>query len=272
MDMPLESLLALVEKLRERIDAHGPALRKNEWLTRYSLIDPLLRELGWDTGDPALVIPEYNVGDGSAADYALLSEGKPVMMVEAKSLGTPLQDALEQGLRYCLIKRTRYLSITDGGRWEIYYDADKTGDPGKKRLVQFDLKNGPATEACLKALTLWGLRASGHVATSLTSLTPPTPPSLNEQKWQPLSELNPQRGSRPPVEVRFPDGSDVRVKAWKWLLVEVVRWLIKNNHLTQSHCPILKTPRSKRYAVSTEAVHSDGETIYVSHPGGVIIY
>ena len=179
------------------------------------------------------------------------------MMVEAKSLGTPLQDALEQGLRYCLIKRTRYLSITDGGRWEIYYDTDKTGDPGKKRLVEFDLKDQSATEACLQALALWGLRVSGHVATSLTSLIPPTPPSLNEQKWQPLSKLNPQRGSRPPVEVRFPDGSDVRVKAWKWLLVEVARWLIKNNHLTQSHCPILKTPRSKRYAVSTESVHSD---------------
>ena len=202
--MSLESLLTLVEKLRKQIDVHGQALRKNEWLTRYALIDPLLRELGWDTGDPALVIPEYNVGDGSAADYALLSEGKPVMMVEAKSLRTPLQDALEQGLRYCLIKRTRYLSITDGGRWEIYYDADKTGDPGKKRLVQFDLKNGPATEVCLKALTLWELRESGQVATGQIPVvgpthnqpdspesrppTPqPTPPSL---EWRPLSELN----------------------------------------------------------------------------------
>lgn len=140
--MPLESLLTLVEKLRERITADDRELRKNEWLTRYALIDPLLRELGWDTEDPTLVRPEYNVGDGSAADYALLSEGKPVMMVEAKSLGTPLQDALEQGLRYCLIKRTRYLSITDGRRWGIYYDTHKAGDPGKKRIVEFDLKNG----------------------------------------------------------------------------------------------------------------------------------
>ena len=47
--MPLESLLALVHKLRERIDAHGDKLRQSEALTRYALIDPLLRELGWDT-------------------------------------------------------------------------------------------------------------------------------------------------------------------------------------------------------------------------------
>ena len=278
--MPLESLLTLVEKLRKQIDVHGQALRKNEWLTRYALIDPLLQELGWDTEDPALVIPEYNVGDGSAADYALLSEGKPVMMVEAKSLGTPLQDALEQGLRYCLIKRTRYLSITDGGRWEIYYDANKPGDPGKKRLVQFDLKNGLATEACLKALTLWELRVSGRVATSPESPTPqPTPPSPDEHehKWQPLSKLNPQSGSRPPVEIQFPDGSAISIKTWRSLLVEVTRWLINNNHLTQSHCPIRKTPRGTRYIVHTEPLHESGrpfdvspqvESLYVHKHGG----
>ena len=39
--MPLESFLALVHKLRERIDAHGDKLRQSEALTRYALIDPL---------------------------------------------------------------------------------------------------------------------------------------------------------------------------------------------------------------------------------------
>ena len=87
--MPLESLLALVHKLRERIDTHGDKLRQSEALTRYALIDPLLRELGWDTTDPELVIPEYRSQRGSA-DYALLDnrDGAPAMMVEAKKLGT----------------------------------------------------------------------------------------------------------------------------------------------------------------------------------------
>lgn len=51
--MPLESLHSLVDTLKERIVEHGDVLKGNEWLTRYSLIDPLLRELGWDTADPA---------------------------------------------------------------------------------------------------------------------------------------------------------------------------------------------------------------------------
>ena len=50
--MILESLLELVETLKARIDTHGDQLRQSEALTRYALIDPLLRELGWDTEDP----------------------------------------------------------------------------------------------------------------------------------------------------------------------------------------------------------------------------
>ena len=129
--MSLDSLLSLVEKLRERIDAHGRALRKNEALTRAALIDPLLRELGWDTGDPALVISEYKVGD-KKADYALFRDGKriPIMMVEAKSLGTALRgEPREQGLGYCLLEKIPYLSISDGEHWEIYRDTDTTGRP-----------------------------------------------------------------------------------------------------------------------------------------------
>ena len=44
--MVLDSLLELVETLRERIDEHRGALKQSEALTRYALIDPMLRELG----------------------------------------------------------------------------------------------------------------------------------------------------------------------------------------------------------------------------------
>ena len=272
--MSLESLLTLVEKLRKRIDVHGKGLRQSEALTRYALIDPLLRELGWDTEDPDLVIPEYNVSGGQV-DYALLSEGKPIMMVEAKSLGTPLQDALDQGLRYCLIKRTRYLSITDGGRWGIYYDTHKAGDPGKKRIVEFDLRDQSPAETCLKALTLWRLRVSGHVAPEQTPVVepthrpsdpseppppPPPSPSPDEQKWRPLSELEPQAGSRfhSLVEVRFPDNSVVSVNSGWALLPAVVRWLVDGNYLATSDCPIPARPRSKICVVSSSPVHLNG--------------
>lgn len=105
--MPLEDMHSLVESLKKRAHDHDAALRASEMLTRYTLIDPLLRELGWDTADPSQVIPEYKSGNGRA-DYALLgSDGAPAMMVEAKSLGKPLRDDTDKGSRtqalvYCL--------------------------------------------------------------------------------------------------------------------------------------------------------------------------
>ena len=79
--MLLDSLLKLVETLRERIDEHGDALRQSEAMTRYALIDPMLRELGWNTDDPAQVVPEYRVGQQS---------NRRTMSFRAKGMPPPL--------------------------------------------------------------------------------------------------------------------------------------------------------------------------------------
>ena len=268
--MPLDSLLSLVEKLRERIDVHGDKLRQNEALTRYALIDPLLRELGWDTEDPGLVEPEYKTAEDGRPDYALSSNGELVMMVEAKKLGTPLQNkVLSKGLTYANSQGTNYFSVTDGERWEIY-ETFKPVPTAEKLIVRFDLKDGSAAEACLKALALWEIRVSGHVSTGQAPVVEPphnqpgspeppaprpTPPSPPGPEWQLISELKPQKGDTSPREVQFPDGKVRSVTAWRWLIIEVTRWLVAGNYLKISDCPIRKAPNSKRCAVSTEPVH-----------------
>lgn len=297
--MPLESLLSLVEKLRERIDAHGSKLRQSEALTRYALIDPLLRELGWDTDDPDLVIPEYREAGGSA-DYALFSGNKPLMIVEAKKLDTSLRDekVLIQGLAYCQKQGTRYLSVTDGRRWEIYEPHRGGAVPiNEKQIVEFDLKNGSADEVCSKALVLRRSNVEGlsdtvyplegedvanetvlrrpNIERLPDSPSPPeasTPkhqspsPGLDEHGWQPLSELNLQKGHISPREVRFPDGLVRPLTAWRELMDEITRWLVDGNYLTASDCPIQKA-RSKFYVVSSNPVHPDGREF--ENPRGV---
>jgi len=52
--MPLENLIQLIETLQQRIQQHGDALRQSAMLTRYVLVDPLLRGLDWDT----VIFPE----------------------------------------------------------------------------------------------------------------------------------------------------------------------------------------------------------------------
>ena len=228
--MPLDDLFILIHELRKRIDAHGAALRQSEALTRYALIDPLLRALGWNTADPALVAPEYRSGSGSA-DYALLDNGRPLMMVEAKKLDTPLRDVVGQGIQYCLIQGTAHFSVTDGRRWEIY-ETHKMAPIDDKRIVSFDLKEQDPAEAALQALALWrpGVQA-GHVTPGHAPVVvppdpdpKPTPPRPDGYDWKPLSGLNPQAHSAPPTAIRFPDNSIAPATAWNSILIETVRW------------------------------------------------
>ena len=91
--MALDNLYELVVDLERRIAADGSALRQSEALTRYVLVDPLLRALGWRTDDARQVIPEYRSSAG-VADYALFTDASqpPALIIEAKKLGEPLDD------------------------------------------------------------------------------------------------------------------------------------------------------------------------------------
>lgn len=264
--MPLESLHALVESLNERIQGHGAALRESTMLTRYALIDPLLRELGWDTADPSQVMTRYYSG------YMLLgSEGRPVMSVEAKSLGTSLRyTALIKEVEDCLKQRIAYLAITDGNCWDIY-ETNRPVPVEEKRVATFDISSEPTASVCLQMLALWrpslesGHAVPGHAP--LAHQESPTeqkaeapklvPPILDVGNWHSLSVLNPRRGVVSPVELQFPDKSHLPVKHWKDLVVEVTRWLIVNEYLHLGHYPI---QRKTRYLVSLKPVHPSGSS------------
>ena len=278
--MPLDSLLELVETLKQRIAEHGSALRSNETLTRYALIDPFLRELGWDTSDPDVVAPEYRVPNGMVADYALLAKGKPVMIVESKRLDESLQGgkALDQGILYSTHSQTNYFLLTDGRRWEVYNFAglDRT-----KPEIRFDLVEDPIAEVCLMALALWrrsveqGTLLAGQAPLLPTSTTPtkidiedgarPVPPkSPAELDWTIITSLGSVTGKPSPVELLPPTGPSVPVNSWKDLMLRSIDWLVSTGRLTSGHMP-LKLTRGKRYEVSTTPHHSDGRDMLVPH-------
>ena len=253
--MILESLLELVETLKARIDEHGDQLRQSEALTRYVLVDPLLRELGWNTEDPSLVIPEYQSGHGRA-DYALLGDGKPVMMVEAKKLGTQLQDSvLSQGINYCLMEGTNYFSVTDGQRWEVY-ETHKAVPIDQKRVVEFDVEQSLSAHVCMKALTLWrpsvqtGFSAPGPELPKSGGTTNPPPPG----DWVPLTQIEVSKDMKP-IELRFPDDACVPVQYWYSLMTESTNWLVYNGNLAHGFLPIQS---AGKYLVSTTPTHPNG--------------
>ncbi len=105
--MPLEKLIEVIAALQEKIKRFSSEFEKSEVLTRYALVDPMLRALGWDTEDPAQIRPEFSTETGNP-DYALLWDGKPYVMVEAKALGKDLGSAKKKGFQYCWENKVPY--------------------------------------------------------------------------------------------------------------------------------------------------------------------
>ncbi len=283
--MLLDDLYQVIEKLRERMEIHQDKLKQSEALTRNALVDPLLRALAWDTEDPALTMPEYKLGSGYA-DYALLSGGKPVIVIEAKKLGTPLYSAAEQSVTYCVNDGIEYFVATDGRKWDVY-ETHRPVPLADKKIVSFDITDSPAN-VCLDALVLWRRSVqSGIVRQAHAPLLEPQPepsitvnqpqsasapvvsiPSLTIQphqgKWQSLAQWQPI-GDKPPPEIRFPDGSATEIKYWADIPTETVRWLLKNGRLNEAQLPVKV---GKRYIVSGSPVHSTGENFRVSRQAG----
>jgi len=283
--MPLSSLFQLIEDLADRIQRHSAALRQNEMVTRYALIDPLLRELGWDTENPDQVRPEYAPGSGRV-DYALMRDGKAIVMIEAKKLDTPLKDKLGQAIQYCLTEGTPFFAVTDGRRWELY-ETHRPVPIADKLVVAFDLADHSPADVALKAMALWrhGVETgrlqlpqtsvvSPEAASPPESMPPqslsvlstapsPSPSQLDESTTShasldafPLSQLTPKRFDKPPIAVIFPDGSEKAITHWVDLTLQTITWLSDNRILTPDRCPIRF---AKRHIVGLSPQHPDGK-------------
>lgn len=260
--MWLDDLKELVATLRERIEKQGDVLRKNESATRYALVDPLLRALGWDLENPSEVVPEYSPGKGYADYGMMVGRTKPRLIVEAKSLGTPTRQGIDQAVGYCVSQGIEYFAVTNGEMWEIY-EPFRPVPIDEKLITSFDLR-GPEHETVLKMLWLWrGNFVVGKPSEPATH--PPSdrdgpvggvPPPPSPERWLALSGFHPPVRTPAPSKIRFPDGVVLEVTAWRDLQVTVVRWLQQTKKLGPSNCPL----RSARGAdlVSTRKARSDG--------------
>ena len=282
----MEDLVNLVALLRSRIQEHRIAFRANEALTRYALIDPLLRALGWNTDDPAQVVPEYGIPSKPAksADYALFTEesraqGVPEVVVEAKKLDLALTDAAEQALNYCAADGFEYFVVTDGNDWQLFGTRRK-GNLDAKRIVRFHVCSDLTADVCRKALTLWrqGFEdaavnvAPAHPVGDVTpiasnagavSTTPPAskkvlqspaPAIADQGPWRSLATFVPQSGTKP-MELRLPTGAVVGIRTWKSLMIEVTKSLIASGALSATSEPLLA---GKRYVLNAQPKHPDG--------------
>ena len=150
---PLGGMIELINSLKDKINKYGDRYEKNEMLTRYSLIDPFLRALGWDTENPEQVEPEFGI-DGGRPDYALKINGKVVAFVEAKCLNKQWDE--NKLITYANTEGVEYIIATDGNLWKVY-DVFKRAKIKDKIVASWDIKNDNAVEIALESLVIANL-------------------------------------------------------------------------------------------------------------------
>lgn len=139
-----EDLAALTATVRQRAQ-----VVKTEEATKMSLIVPMLQTWGYDPFNPLEVTPEYiaDVGTkkGEKIDYAVLKDGLPIILIECKSAGTPLDRHGSQLFRYFATCPAKIGILTNGTEYRFYSDTESEN---KMDLVPFlkvdllDLKPG----------------------------------------------------------------------------------------------------------------------------------
>ena len=122
-----------VDGMMERMEEYAVRARimlpgcHNEAQTKATLIDPYLELLGYDTKDPEDVRHEMSADINKSkrsekVDYALIRNGEPWMLIEAKTASKPLKGAEppDQLLRYVRAKLVRYAALTNGRTWRWF--------------------------------------------------------------------------------------------------------------------------------------------------------
>ncbi|MFQ7605730.1 MAG: type I restriction endonuclease [Enterococcus avium] len=133
-----------VEKFKNDIKELGKrvtSLKDNiatEEATKTSLIMPFFAALGYDLFNPTEFVPEFTadvgIKKGEKVDYAIVLEGKPTILIEAKSINEQLTKHDSQLFRYFGTTISKFGILTNGEEYKFFTDLD---EPNKMDLTPF---------------------------------------------------------------------------------------------------------------------------------------
>ena len=93
----------------------------NETETRYFIIDPVLRALGWSLSDSEQIAFEVWLNNHGRVDYVMYDEEwDPCIILEAKALGNWAESHEKQLQQYVRRIRSGYAVLTNGRKWKVW--------------------------------------------------------------------------------------------------------------------------------------------------------
>ncbi len=141
-----EVLVDFIDQLRvlaSRI-TNTRGLIQTEEATKTSMVMPLIQILGYNVFDPLEVTPELvaDVGTkkGEKVDYAILRDGKPIMLFECKKADAELNiNHAGQLFRYFHVTAARFGVLTNGLVYKFFSDLEQPNKMDEKPFFEFNI-------------------------------------------------------------------------------------------------------------------------------------
>jgi predicted type IV restriction endonuclease len=119
---------------------------QTEEATKNALVLPFINALGYNVFDPTEVVPEFicDIGTkkGEKVDYAIFRDGKPIMLIECKHVGSDLNiNHAGQLFRYFHVTEARIAILTNGVTYKLFTDLEQPNKMDERPFLEFDLFN-----------------------------------------------------------------------------------------------------------------------------------
>ena len=131
MTSTFETTLTKIIKQESAFDSRGEKAVEN------GVVQPLLRQIGWDTENISEIYPQHGLSDGGIVDYDLQIDGESRILIEVKRWAHILNDEDETQLaNYCQSAKPRpkLAVLTSGRDWRLYLAP--TASKGKNSVLK----------------------------------------------------------------------------------------------------------------------------------------
>lgn len=132
----------IVNQLAERVNKLKDSITTEE-ATKNSFIMPFIQALGYDVFDPHEIVPEFtcDIGTkkGEKIDYAIMKNGKSVILIECKHWKENLNLHDNQLIRYFTVSKSRFGILTNGIQYKFYTDLVNPNIMDEKPFLDFNI-------------------------------------------------------------------------------------------------------------------------------------
>jgi len=151
----MADLKETIKMVLERMKKYRNLYEKSEESVRYQIINPILKELGWNSENPEEVQPNISTEEG-IPDYSLLKNDIRVLFIEAKKLSVDVEEKeiIRKLGQYCFGEGMKYGVLSNGAIW-ILFRAFQEGTTMAERIVwKVDLENNDITASIRRLDTI----------------------------------------------------------------------------------------------------------------------